>query len=92
MTPIVWLAIMASVGLLAGWLMRGEGQGLLPNALIGTLGASFGSLPIGAMVGVPTLGDPAFGVVSVLVSLLGAFIALGLCNLLRRMLLRSRVR
>jgi uncharacterized membrane protein YeaQ/YmgE (transglycosylase-associated protein family) len=90
MTPIIWLAIMASVGLVAGWLMRGEGQGLLPNALIGMLGASFGSLPIGAMVGVPTLADSAFGVSSVLVSLLGAFIALGLCNLLRRMLVPSR--
>jgi uncharacterized membrane protein YeaQ/YmgE (transglycosylase-associated protein family) len=58
-------------------------QGIVLNVVVGIIGALIGGWVVSPMVGVGTIND-AISIGSVLVSLLGAVLLLGVVNLFRR--------
>jgi uncharacterized membrane protein YeaQ/YmgE (transglycosylase-associated protein family) len=59
-------------------------QGILPNIVVGIVGALLAGWLISPLVGVSTINEGNFSIASVLVSLLGAVILLAIVNLIRR--------
>ena len=76
---LVFLAIGAIAGWLAGLLMRGGGYGLIGNIVIGVLGAFIGGMLFGRLALFPA------GMLGVILSAtLGAVVLIALLRLLRR--------
>jgi uncharacterized membrane protein YeaQ/YmgE (transglycosylase-associated protein family) len=69
------------VGLIAGWLanmvMRGSGQGLLSNLLLGIVGALVGGLLAGSLLGVDNAMS-GINLTSILVASLGAIVVIAI--------------
>ena len=85
MNLIIWLIIGGIVGWLASLLMRTDGQqGIVLNVVVGVVGAFLAGWFISPLVGVGTINQNSFSLASVLVSLVGAVILLGIVNLFRR--------
>ena len=85
MNLIIWLIIGGIVGWLASLLMRTDGQlGIVLNVVVGVVGAFLAGWFISPLVGVGTINQNNFSLASVLVSLVGAVILLGIVNLFRR--------
>ena len=77
---ILWLLIGGIVGWLASKIMKTDAQmGVLANILIGILGAFLGSQLLGGYSI-----NTGISIRSILISLVGAVMLLGLINLIRR--------
>jgi uncharacterized membrane protein YeaQ/YmgE (transglycosylase-associated protein family) len=77
---ILWLIIGGIVGWLASRIMKTDAQqGILTNILVGILGAFLGS----QLLGNYSI-NTGISIRSILVSLFGAVVLLGLINLIRR--------
>jgi uncharacterized membrane protein YeaQ/YmgE (transglycosylase-associated protein family) len=84
MNILIWLIVGGIVGWLASLIMHTDAQqGVLLNVVVGIVGALIGGWVVSPMVGVGTIND-GISIGSVLVSLLGAVILLGVVNLFRR--------
>lgn len=84
MNILIWLIVGGIVGWLASLIMRTDAQqGILLNVVVGIIGALIGGWVVSPMVGVGTIND-AISIGSILVSLLGAVLLLGVVNLFRR--------
>ena len=71
---IIWLAIGALAGWLAGLLMKGAGFGLVGNIIVGIIGAFVGGLLMnmfGASLGAGLVGTVATAVIGAVVLLFG---------------------
>ncbi len=73
------------VGLIAGWLagrvMRGGGQGLIGDIIVGVVGAVIGGYLAGTLLKIPNAVN-GINIESILVAFVGAVILLGLLRLL----------
>lgn len=82
---LVWLVVGGVIGWLASMVMKTDAQqGVILNIIVGIAGAALGGLVISPLVGVGTINDDAFNIGSLVVSLVGAIILLGIVNLVRR--------
>ncbi len=85
MNLILWLVIGGVVGWLASLMMRTDGQqGIILNVVVGIVGALLGGWLISPLLGVGTINQNDFSIMSIIVSLIGAVILLGIVNLVRR--------
>ncbi|MFT8736441.1 MAG: GlsB/YeaQ/YmgE family stress response membrane protein [Zymomonas mobilis] len=73
---ISWLIVGGIIGWLAGLIMRGSGNGVFLNIIIGVVGASLG----GFIFNRGDIGDVGLSVGSFAVSLVGAIILLAVIN------------
>ena len=82
---IIWLIIGGIVGWLASIIMRTDAQqGLLLNIIVGIIGELIGGWLFSGLLGEGTLNQNPLDLGSILVSLLGAIVLLGIVNLFRR--------
>lgn len=77
---LIFLAIGAAAGWLAGLLMRGGGFGLLGNIVVGVIGAVFG----GWLFGVLSIAAGAGLVGSLVTAVVGAAVLLFIVGLIKR--------
>jgi uncharacterized membrane protein YeaQ/YmgE (transglycosylase-associated protein family) len=85
MNLILWLVIGGVVGWLASLMMRTDGQqGIILNVVVGIVGALLGGWLISPLLGAGTINQNDFSIMSIIVSLIGAVILLGIVNLVRR--------
>lgn len=81
---IIWLIIGGICGWLASLIMKTDGQqGIILNIVVGIVGAFIGGWLIGPFFGTSGINDE-IGVMSFVVSLIGAVILLAIVNLFRR--------
>ena len=82
---IVWLIVGGIIGWVASMIMRTNAQqGILMNVVVGIVGAFLAGLLLSPFLGTGTINDSNFSIASLLVSLGGAVILLGIVNLFRR--------
>lgn len=82
---IVWIIVGGILGWLASLVMRTDAQqGPLLNIIVGIIGAFLAGLVLSPLFGISTINQNNFSIESLLVSLLGAVILLGVVNLFRR--------
>lgn len=82
---IVWIILGGLLGWLASLVMRTDAQqGPLLNIIVGIIGAFLAGLVLSPLFGISTINQNNFSIPSLLVSLLGAVILLGVVNLFRR--------
>ena len=82
---IVWLIVGGLIGWVASMIMRTNAQqGILMNVVVGIVGAFLAGLLLSPFLGTGTINDSNFSIASMLVSLGGAVILLGIVNLFRR--------
>ena len=82
---IVWLIVGGIIGWVASMIMRTNAQqGILMNVVVGIAGAFLAGLLLSPFLGTGTINDSNFSIASMLVSLGGAVILLGIVNLFRR--------
>ncbi len=82
---IIWIVVGGVVGWLASIVMKTDAQqGLLLNVVVGIVGALLGGWLLAPMFGTGTINQNDFSVSSLIVSLLGAIILVGLFKLIRR--------
>ena len=85
MELILWLVIGGIIGWLASIIMRTDAQqGLLLNVVVGIVGAMLGGWLISPLLGRGNINNGNFDMMSLIVSLIGAVILLGIVNLFRR--------
>lgn len=85
MTFILWLVIGGILGWVASMIMRtNDKQGVILNVVVGIVGALIGGWLIAPLLGTGTINGNDFSLASIVVSLLGAVILLGIVNLVRR--------
>jgi uncharacterized membrane protein YeaQ/YmgE (transglycosylase-associated protein family) len=77
---IGWLILGGAAGWLAGKLVRGSGNGILVNVLIGIVGAVIGGWLASLVLGVQVM--EGFNIATFAVAVVGAVLLLGLANLL----------
>ena len=80
---IMWLIVGGLIGWLASIIMKTTRQGVLTNIVVGVVGAFLGGQMISPMVGVGSI-NSGISIRSILVSLFGAIVLLGVINLVRR--------
>jgi len=82
---IIWLIVGGLVGWLASMIMRTDAQqGILLNIVVGIVGAFLAGLLFSQFFGEGTINQNPLDLGSILVSLLGAIVLLGIVNLFRR--------
>ncbi len=82
---IIWIIVGAVLGWIASMIMRTDAQqGTLLNIVVGIIGAFVAGLVLTPLFGVGTINQNNFSIASLLVSLLGAIILLGIVNMFRR--------
>jgi uncharacterized membrane protein YeaQ/YmgE (transglycosylase-associated protein family) len=82
---IVWIILGGVLGWIASMIMRTDAQqGTLMNVIIGIVGAFVAGLVLTPFFGGSTINQNNFSMASMLVSLLGAVILLGVVNMFRR--------
>jgi uncharacterized membrane protein YeaQ/YmgE (transglycosylase-associated protein family) len=82
---IIWIIVGGILGWLASMIMRTDAQqGVLLNIIVGIIGAFLAGLVLTPLFGVGTINQSNFSIASLLISLLGAVILLGIVNLFRR--------
>jgi uncharacterized membrane protein YeaQ/YmgE (transglycosylase-associated protein family) len=85
MSLILMLVIGGVLGWLASLIMRTDAQqGIFLNVVVGIIGAFLGGLLFGRLIGGASITSGSFDIRSLLVSLLGAIVLLGIVNLFRR--------
>jgi uncharacterized membrane protein YeaQ/YmgE (transglycosylase-associated protein family) len=80
---IMWLIVGGLIGWLASIIMKTTRQGVLTNIVVGVVGAFLGGQMISPVVGVGSI-NSGISIRSILVSLCGAIVLLGVINLVRR--------
>lgn len=81
---IEWLGVGGLVGWVASLIMSTDReQGLLLNMVVGIVGAVIGGWVLSPLLGVSTINQSSFSFASIVVSVLGAVILLGLIRMLR---------
>lgn len=82
---IIWIIVGAILGWVASIVMRTDAQqGTLLNIVVGIIGAFVAGLVLTPLFGVGTINQNNFSLASLLISLLGAIILLGVVNMFRR--------
>ena len=82
---IIWIIVGGLLGWIASIIMRTDAQqGTLLNIVVGIIGAFVAGLVLTPLFGVGTINQSNFSLASLLISLLGAIILLGIVNLFRR--------
>lgn len=82
---IIWIIVGGILGWIASMIMRTDAQqGTLLNIVVGIIGAFVAGLVLTPLFGIGTINQNNFSMASLLVSLLGAVILLGIVNLFRR--------
>ena len=82
---IIWIIVGAILGWVASIVMRTDAQqGTLLNIVVGIIGAFVAGLVLTPLFGVGTINQNNFSLASLLISLLGAIILLGIVNMFRR--------
>jgi len=85
MNFILIIVIGGVLGWLASLVMRTDAsQGILLNIVVGVVGALLAGFLVSPLVGAPPITSGSFGIVSLIVSFLGALILLAIVNLFRR--------
>ncbi len=81
---LIWLLVGGLVGWIASIIMKTNGsQGIILNVVVGIVGAFIAGFFISPLVGVPTINQNALNLGSILVSLVGAVILIGVFKLVR---------
>jgi uncharacterized membrane protein YeaQ/YmgE (transglycosylase-associated protein family) len=81
---IAWLVVGGLVGWIASLIMNTDReQGLLLNMVVAVFGAVIGGWVLSPLLGVSTINQSSFSFASIVVSVLGAVILLGLISMLR---------
>jgi uncharacterized membrane protein YeaQ/YmgE (transglycosylase-associated protein family) len=82
---IVWIVVGGLLGWLASIIMKTDArQGVVLNVVVGILGAVVAAVFLLPLFGTTTINHNDFSLSSLLVSLLGAVILLGVVNFVRR--------
>ena len=82
---IIWIIVGGILGWIASMIMRTDAQqGTLLNIVVGIIGAFVAGLVLTPLFGIGTINQNNFSMASLLVSLLGAIILLGIVNMFRR--------
>jgi len=82
---LVWIILGGILGWIASMIMRTDAQqGTFLNIIVGIVGAFLAGMFLSPLFGISTINQNNFSVPSLLVSLLGAVILLGIVNLFRR--------
>ena len=82
---IILLIVGGIVGWLASLIMRTDGQqGIFLNIVVGIVGAALAGFIITPLIGGAPITSGEISIPSILVSLLGAIVLLGVINLFRR--------
>jgi len=82
---LVWIILGGILGWIASMIMRTDAQqGTFLNIIVGIVGAFLAGMFLSPLFGIGTINDTNFSIPSLLVSLLGAIILLGIVNLFRR--------
>ena len=85
MNIIIWLIVGGVIGWLASFVMNTDGQqGIIPNVVVGIVGAMLGGWLISPMVGAGTINQEHFSLPALLMSFVGAAILPAIVNLFRR--------
>lgn len=81
---LIWLLVGGLVGWVASLVMKTDGsQGIILNVVVGIVGAFLAGFFISPLVGISTINQNALNVGSILVSLVGAIILIGIVKLVR---------
>lgn len=72
---ISWLILGLVAGLIAGYLMKGGGYGLIGDIILGILGAIVGGFLSSMVLGIDVTG---FNVTSIVIAVVGACILIGI--------------
>jgi len=82
---LVWIILGGILGWIASMIMRTDAQqGTFLNIIVGIVGAFLAGMFLSPLFGISTINQNNFSIPSLLVSLLGAVILLGIVNLFRR--------
>jgi len=82
---IVWIIVGAILGWIASMIMRTDAQqGTFLNIIVGIVGAVLAGWLLSPLLGTGTINQGDFSITSLVVSLIGAIILLGIVNLFRR--------
>jgi len=85
MNFLIWLLVGGILGWIASLVMKTDGQqGIIPNVVVGIVGALIAGYIIAPMFGTGTINTNDFSVSGLLVSFVGAAILLAIVNLFRR--------
>ena len=81
---LIWLVVGGLVGWVASLIMKTDGsQGIILNVVVGIVGALIAGYFISPLVGISTINQNALNLGSILVSLVGAVILIGIVKLVR---------
>ena len=81
---LIWLLVGGLVGWVASFIMKTDGsQGIILNVVVGIVGAFLAGFFISPLVGIPTINQNSLNIGSILVSLVGAVILVGIVKLVR---------
>lgn len=81
---LIWLLVGGLVGWVASLIMKTDGsQGIILNVVVGIVGALIAGFFISPLVGIPTINQNTLNIGSILVSLVGAVILIGIVKLVR---------
>jgi uncharacterized membrane protein YeaQ/YmgE (transglycosylase-associated protein family) len=75
-----WLVLGLVAGLIAGYLMKGGGYGLIGDIVLGILGAILGGFLSGMLLGIDVTG---FNITSIIIAVVGACILIGISRAVR---------
>ena len=81
---IIWLVVGGLVGWVASLIMNTDGsRGIILNVVVGIVGALIAGYFISPLVGISTINQNSLNIGSILVSLAGAVILVGIVKLVR---------
>ena len=81
---LIWLLVGGLVGWVARLIMKTDGsQGIVLTVLVGIVGAFIAGFFISPLVGVTTINQNALNLGSILISLVGAVILIGIVKVVR---------
>lgn len=82
---VVWVIVGGIIGWIASIIMKtNRGQGTIGNILVGIIGSFLAGIVLTPLLGVGTINQNDFSLPSLLVSLFGAVILLGIVSLFKR--------
>lgn len=85
MNLIILLIVGGVIGWVASLIMRTDAQqGVLLNVVVGIVGALLAGFLITPLIGGASITDGPISITTILISLLGAIVLLGIVNLFRR--------
>lgn len=84
MSIVIWFAVDRVVGWIASLIIKTDGsQGIILNVVVGIVGALIAGYFISPLVVISTINQSALNIGFILVSLVGAFILIGVATLVR---------